>query len=232
MTFQIGAVLSDGIVLASDLKIIEIDKAGQNATTSGHSPKIIFSENPPVMYCWAGDETPGRIARAFVNNQLRSPSMRMHDLLYQAGMYVWTEDYGPKYKVCPTKVELKHWDGDLLLAARTESGIELWRVHYGADCEPRQISDKSSCGNNCAIFLLEKYYTRSLTIKEALPLIAHCIIMGGEINSTGVDGLEIATWIKDEDKPTRLSPTKIDSLIQTSRELDEGIGKLVLGSSE
>ena len=118
----------------------------------------------------------------------------MDDVLIEAATQVWTAAYGPKYPLIREKVDLKHKGGNLLIASKGKSEIELWRMDYGADFPVRHIDDKSSCGNNSATFLLDKYYRRDLGIEKLLPLIAHCIIMGGHMNPTGVDDLEIATW--------------------------------------
>jgi len=193
VTFQIGVVASDGIILASDKKVVQVE---DNISTCDSTQKITLSEDPPSMYCWAGDQTPGSVARAFVHLAKTAESIkvpwRADELLHQAAHQVWTAAYGPKYPLVPTQVTLGHKGGSLLMAVKEGTGLGLWRMDYGADFPFRPVYCKSSTGNNCAVYLLERYYTRDLTIKELLPVLAHCIAMGGHINPSGVSGLEIA----------------------------------------
>ena len=64
LTFQVGLVASDGIILASDTRITEF--VGGMRTTST-TQKIIVSDGPRAMYCWSGNPVAGEIATLFLN---------------------------------------------------------------------------------------------------------------------------------------------------------------------
>lgn len=59
MTFQVGAVGRDGVVIASDQQLIN-EHGSFRTTERAQKIKITFpKEDQSVMYCWSGDECPG-----------------------------------------------------------------------------------------------------------------------------------------------------------------------------
>jgi len=58
VTFQVGMVASDGVILASDTRITYTQSARTKSTTE----KIICEKEPQIAYCWSGDEMLGNVA--------------------------------------------------------------------------------------------------------------------------------------------------------------------------
>lgn len=60
MTFQIGMVAEDGVLLASDLLGTQGSQYYSQIRTTQRTPKIEFDVTRELAYCWAGDEL-GRV---------------------------------------------------------------------------------------------------------------------------------------------------------------------------
>lgn len=115
-----------------------------------------------------------------------------------------------------------------MLACRGEFGVELWAQDYQSRMNPHLIRDKSFAteagdDRNAAIFFFERYYQNDRKINELLLLAAHSVLMAGQLNPTGVGGLEIVTWREAEDRPKRLSESEIATLTKLSKSLDDNI---------
>lgn len=237
MTFQIGAIASDGIILASDTKITQTE----GCRSSIESTKINISDDPVAMYCWAGDYRPGEIARHFleaekVSNRLGIQN-EIRDGLGRAAHNVWTLDYGPKYGVDHVaELKLKHSPGELMIACRGESSVGLWKLNYHGGIDPYPVQAFAASGDavNSAVFFLNRYYKqdRSQTTEELLPLVSHTLVMAGLMNPTGVGGLEIAVWMNSANKPELLNAQWIARLTRQSGDFDEMIRRMLsLGCS-
>lgn len=232
MTFQIGMVATDGIILASDRRIL--NEIGYRI--SEHTAKIICHSDPNSMYCWSGDESPGDVARRFLDfftdvtvDSGRTKDEQITEMLRKAADDVWASQYGPRYSTPGSHLSLNNAAGTLLLACRGESRIGLWSMNYGRQISVYPVNDKSHAGDprSSAVLFAELYYRAHQTIDELILLAAHSVLMAGKLNPTGINGLEIALWRNSESSPQRLSNSEIDELIGLSSDLNEDIHKRI-----
>lgn len=188
MTFQIGVVASDGVLIAGDQRTGRWEKF---ATTS-HVPKIYCDETLGAIYCGSGSETAIRVGRKMIEISSGELGQPMWKCAEKAAMEVWNrENRSPQ-------CQSRRFAETVLVAQATDSGFGLWRVEVSESplCQPILDRNKSGDESNAAIFFSERYFPSMSEerppIAHLLPLAAHIVLMAGRLNPTGVDGLEIA----------------------------------------
>jgi hypothetical protein len=219
MTFQIGMVAADGIIIAGDTRVT--NQAGTSRTFSNTS-KIVCSVDPPGMYCWSGDCNHEEIANRFLKSlSIEKPEPSL-DRIMELGLEAAEEQNSHGWA---------HQIGAVLIACLSEGKPLLWRIDY-AQCvtRPKIIYDKAASGDllNSAVFFADNYYYLNRPINFLLPLAAHCVLMAGKMNPTGVGGLEAAIWRQSESRPRRLEREEIAALERKSKEDDLKIGRILL----
>jgi 20S proteasome alpha/beta subunit len=217
VTFQLGLIARDGIVLASDtLYVQNID--GQRSTY--HSEKIGLGADALVAYCCAGDELAVRAAH-FLSARRFAPQDDFRGRMMGAIQEARNENVGADFR-----------GGHILAVHRTNDGPELWFTAISNGQVVRRVNHgKIVAGDtgNAAVFFAERYFPNASipTVEELLPLAAHSVLMAGELNPGGVDGLEIA--IIRSTGAEKLHGAGLSSLIEQSRRLDQQIAKELQG---
>jgi len=152
VTFQVGIVATDGVILASDTRLTNTTGIRTLSTTD----KIICLDNPRMAYCWCGDLLQGNAAELFAVSSkdtiLESTEIRTQ--LYQAGSRCIHQIYGDG-PMQPASQRPLHTGGAALIAYIGKISVELWRLditHFAVACPVR---DKTSVGDalNPGIFL-------------------------------------------------------------------------------
>ncbi|MGA8267232.1 MAG: hypothetical protein WB787_05695 [Candidatus Acidiferrales bacterium] len=221
MTLQVALVGTDGIVLASDLKI---NSREANFNSSCLRSKILVNHERKIAACWSHD---------------KDVSMELAERVI-SGM----TDSDFEYPHHPVNVLAKQ----ILDAARgpydTQHEIEIAVVTLADPPRAYEINAKGD-GNyicercpdqivfghraNPARFFLERYYQR-LPIAKLLALAAHVVVNAGRINPRGIEGLEIVLCTKEGFH--RLSEQETDALTRWSDELDSKIMQQLFASFE
>ena len=183
MTFQVGLVGTDGIVLASDTKYRVNDPVTQFRSTDD-AKKINIMDDGRFAYCLAGGNWANLVMERFLRPITEIDSIRERlDLSCKAVFQQSTKD----------QQDDPFWRGSILLIERERPSSALWHVDYKYPPEPRRILTKKSQGDtgNPAQFFLERYFQEGRTTQELLFLAAVCVLMAHELNPGGIDGLEI-----------------------------------------
>jgi hypothetical protein len=229
VTFQIGIVATDGVILASDK--CARHRAGMGTGTDGgtQTPKIFFPPEEPYMaYCLSGDfDVIGAVFTALSELRLRCGGIKQEQpeqferLLHKAATALWEKMYGPI--VDGPSFECKHSPGSALVAYAGN----LFRVNFANLPSANRVEDKTIEGDaaNSGAFFIERYWKRmdaeDRTIAKLLPITAHCVLMANRVNPTGVQGLEIAICRRERCEPL----TDISRLEEFSEQLDSEIAK-------
>jgi hypothetical protein len=88
MTFQIGMVACDDVLIAGDQKTGRWEKF---ATTS-HAPKIYCDETLGAIYCGSGSETAIRVGRRMIEIASGEPGQPMWKCVEKAAAEVWNRE--------------------------------------------------------------------------------------------------------------------------------------------
>jgi len=225
VTFQIGMVGNDGVLLASDRLYTQIGPGASRRTW--HSDKIFIRDDKNIAYCSAGDDVAARAAQLYYESikisvdQLDLPAWQA---LHLSSGNALREDEGT------AQIENRSC-GSLLVADLRSQAIELW---YSEVKRPPvsayKITEHYVCvgdSQNSAGFFLERYFPKDhkLPLTKLTTLAAHAVLMAGATNPTGVAGLEIV--LCSHKKFTRLSQDEISSLMKRSHKLDSKLAALL-----
>jgi hypothetical protein len=239
VTFQVGIVATDGVILASDTRVTQIEGQALYSTAEGQrlfstSEKIVVhDEVPRLAYCWAGDQLQSRIAHDFSDSARKEKStlsfQQIRELLIRTATLALIALY-PGYPHELPQGTLasprKHTGGSVLVAYPGLSTVELWKLRVDCTLDAFPVRDKTAAGDtiNPAIFFLEKYY-RQDTIDKLLPLAVHTILTAAALNPKDIGGLEIVTCRNERFE--RLPAERIAELTQFSQTLDRSILELL-----
>jgi hypothetical protein len=187
MTFQVGLVGTDGIVLASDTLIQDIEGSGRSISTTSK-----FDLGTGLLCCYAGDNT-ARLASQQCARDKRwerihsMDELTIKDTLIEIGNSSATNMENRNGGILPN-------DSRVVLAAISD---RLWRLDVGTKntSAVRFVQDRSISGdiaNTCRHFM-NRYandcYLRP--IKELVRLAVYCVLASGEENPHGISGLEV-----------------------------------------
>lgn len=219
MTFQIGLVGTDGVLLGSD-KLMTL--MGSVRSTY-EAEKIAFYE-PGLAMCSCGGDLAAAMRDPIID-VVRSFSPGRADfrgdLISKCQMFLLDMlDKGFD------KNSISRQAGAVLFARRTNECVELWRMIIGMTGSAMigdAILDKITQGDetNPARFFCEQYYKEGRTVAELIPLAVHSLLMAHERNLSGVNGVEIAICKSTEFR--KLLPEEIRKLRENSEDLDEHI---------
>lgn len=225
VTFQIGIVANNGVILASDKAATHL--AGKVDSIS-ITDKIKFSNSPMMCYCWAGDDTlMSSVVRRFLAKVDSKPNLgeQIIKSLEEAAWDEFKALYGPLESPSPCTQSL-HRESSMLVACPCFDGTKLFRLGFSRTPSVNIVHDKTVEGlaGNAAAFFLERYYrsfaNQDRTVEALLPVAAHCILMGGKVNPN-VHGLELALCTKEECKLIH----NLADLLKFSSQLDSEIAK-------
>ncbi len=226
LTFQIGMVGSDGVLLATDLKRTHVDARRGVYRSSSQQPKLHIEKD--VAYCCSGDELTEVAARMFceTTDGLVDDS-GMHDRLIAAAQGAMSQE-----KMSRQHGSLPLSGGSALFVHRRESGkVQLWCLEMSpyVDASPRccaaSVHDHVINGDrgNPAGFFIEHYFPkrRRMPIQDLIPLVAHTVLIAGVLNPAGIGGLEMLRCTSAGFK--KVSERDIAALTKRSEELDAAI---------
>lgn len=214
VTFQIGLVGEDGVLLASDRAN---NRLGSQPRTIFSSDKFTITGN--VAYCCAGDDFTQMVAD-HVFRLPRPAELSTKDFLYRS------------FSASLSKAEsIWKGGGSVLMACDKGSSVELFRINlYCKDSCPMvlQVDDRDFQGDaiNPAVFFLERYLPSKGYVKlplDKLKLAAsHTMLMASQLNPAGIHGLDIV--LCRPGKPfERLGPSEIEELGLASKKQDSQI---------
>lgn len=213
MTFQVGIVGADGVLLASDLRYVRGGPDVSRRTYS--SEKIVVREDKNLAYCSAGDNAAARVAEHHADTFTVGGNIKKNLEDSRASvMREYQEQTGSR-----------NWHGSIMVVHGREDSIELW--HIDLDDQPAQRLNDRACGGdlgNPAVFFLERYLQGnepSLTLEQLKMIAAHSVLMSGKLNPTGIQGLEIVLCRKNGFE--RVSPAELSRLKARSEELDSQV---------
>jgi 20S proteasome alpha/beta subunit len=219
VTFQIGIRAGDGVILASDTRVIQQGKI----RTSSDSSKYFSGSH--IACCSSGTENAEDVADYCVRNfnpliaideQIERACRVMFDAMRSRGGDPGRFYGGVLTAHCDGK-ETRLWTTSLrqLPDGKTKSPVEVSTYEY--------IGDNA----NSAVFIAEKYIRpailRRSSKRDMVFIAAHTVLMAGEINPSTVGGLEI--FLCDSSGFNRLSEDEITELSRRSAELDAEISR-------
>ena len=212
MTYQIGVVASDGVLLASDRLY---SRFGQGAASTHSADKIVVHQPLGLAYCCSGDDLSVAVAQDICAGYPWPANVRDHLTIAAQNVAInW------KHKQMPGR------GGSVLFARKTNDAVELWRVQVSTPAFAERIDDRVPQGDpsNNASFFIEHYLPirngyRKLPLENLKFVAAHIILMAAH---SGVSGLEILLCRPDAGF-YRLNEEEIDELKQKSAALDRTI---------
>lgn len=216
MTFEVGIVGTDGIVLASDKKYTSLGLETKESFMCG---KIEIDPELGLAYCCAGDD----LCVTVVENVLSGLRQPIHNRLTKELLIIAAQTAITKEPEGRSKRQGRELTGGQALFAFQRPHPHLWHLCIRIPPLAFRIDDKVCIGapGNLARFFAEKYVrpeiskasTRTLQL-----LAAHLVLMAESIDSSSVAGLEIVTcsasgFVKESDE-------RISELVSQSRALD------------
>lgn len=188
LTFLVGMVGSDGVLLASDRKHVRVAEV----RTGFNSEKIFISKDRQLAYCSSGDEFSNEIGQSFLkaiktagsDDDFRS-ALETHIREFMAGM--------------PPIGNGK--EGSVLLGRIVQPHAQIW--HLDVRDQPTIppeilcVDDKTCEGDraNSASFFGDAYFPRNnsdIPVAQLRLLAAHSVLMASVRNSEYIDGLDMA----------------------------------------
>ena len=180
MTFQVGLVGSDGVVIASDRRIIDYGGEGSRGLSLGTK----FMHSSSVVCCWSGGYPAIDAAKYIREVQWTDVHERDRgEKLRDCGNRAWSDgNYGTR----------SPQGAHTILAAFPDHG-SLWELDVGIRSGTTPVLDKKMHGDhdNTARHLVNHYFRAAQKIEHLALLAAHVVLMAGRENKTYVDGLEV-----------------------------------------
>jgi hypothetical protein len=220
MTFQVGMVGTDGVLLASDL--LYTGYAG-DFRQSGSGSKIIY-DGKQIAYCASGGSRPLAVASHYAKYFCEGDG----EQAFMTRQRLIDARNSVEKEFTPSAAS----DGELLLAQAIEGHVELWHmgIRLGDYSAPHPPPDRYCIGDtrNSAMFFVERYAPRTSTGGKLQPLerlkllAAHTILTAARLNQTGIGGLEML--ICKPDGFRFVSVEEIADLKSKSDTLDREIG--------
>jgi len=236
MTFQIGMVGEDGVLLASDTRVThthlaDIDGVTKRVRTVSDTPKISFDAGKYIACCWAGDDL-GRILIRIINEKINAALRDNPDVFIGVCIEATLREARALTQADPT---LLRNNCDVLMTMLSGRRMRLWKIHIstrpgcadpviGIDEELTKIVSGDQA--NSAVFFSEHYFPkfRKVLLDQLVPLASHVILQGARLAS-GVNGLQIVLC-----RPSgfhELSEEDIAGRLRWSNEVDSQIERLL-----
>jgi hypothetical protein len=236
MTFQIGIVTTEGVLLASDRKMV----GGKVFRHSIQAPKIMVYEHLGFAHCSAGDDFcdtfTGEIAKAMEKTPTQftnCDSLKVHRALSECLERARDKEteWRNKQGGLSGRISLPECvGGTTMLVFREEQRVTLWTVETNrpypspvlVDVDDEMVPKQSVIAGDPtsnAVFWLKYYFNKLPNNLDALiPIAAHAVLMAKNEN---IEGLQIGkftggffgTLTEDELNPYRDLSEKIDSEI-------------------
>jgi hypothetical protein len=220
VTFQVGFVGNDGVLLGSDKRVMMMGQVRSSSLA-----EKIHIEADDLAYCCTGGDL-ASLMREPIIAAIRTPTGDFRsDLLQNCQMTILETLKGVKLN------ELLSQKGAILFARRANSGVELWRIlvgTLGTSVLPDQITDKVTQGDesSSARLFVERYFPKHpVAIASLVPLAAHSILTAGVLNPDAVEGLEIVLCTQSAFR--KLPSDEIAALIESSTKRDLDIVRVL-----
>ena len=213
MTFQIGIVTTQGVLLASDRKMVE----GHGFRHSIQTPKIIVHKNLEFAHCSAGDCFCDTFTSEIANAIGKQPtqftdcdSSRVCGALIECLERArdketeWRKKQGGLSSRNP-------WPecvgGNTMLVFREEQRVTLWTVETNrpnpspvlvdvdAEMFPKQFVMAGDPSSNAVFWLLHYFKKLPNDLDALIPLAAHAVLMAKNEN---IEGLQIGIFTQDK----------------------------------
>jgi hypothetical protein len=214
VTFQIGMVGSDGVLLASDRLVTRF--IPHRATSE--IVKIVVREDLGLAYCCSGDDSFANRVRIILDAHLGKKAIPIESHLSEG-------------------IEVARRGGNLgqgsvLIAYLTPRKVYLYQLEMTQ--KPPDFAcavlDRWSIGDqtNAAVFFSEQYLPKSPPppVASLVSLAAHTVLMAHARNPTGVGGLDITVCTMDGFYS--LPEKELSALRQKSSALDSDIRSRLL----
>ncbi len=229
MTFQVGIVATDGILLASDRCLTRYLESGSRATSQ--QQKIFFNRNTDVAYCSCGDDW-------------ASLAAKIHADEFTPDCEIAENMDGARRKAIKACIELEGVErararhGTVLCVHRRGKELDLWSMDLGPSVitgsivvqagprYPASVTARIWSGDygNSAVYFLERHLREGaipLPLQSLKFIAAHAVRTASKINPSGIEGLEILICTKDSF--TWVSQREVRDLEARSDELDSKI---------
>jgi hypothetical protein len=215
MTLQAALQGTDGIVLASDMKI---NRVNQNFNSSTTRKKILVNEPRKIAACWSMDQFPSSSLAEYIVANLTDKDLQYpYPKLRNAATETLNKPgfYGERYSNAE------------VLVVTIENNTKAYDITANAercDCfESSQILKGHIA--NPALFFTERYYSADFSISQLTRLAAHVILTASRISPRGIEGLEIVRCTKVGFD--FLGREEINELTKWSSEVDSEIKRLL-----
>ena len=196
VTFQVGMVAKDGVLLASDKRCV-VPGDAYSVRHSFESDKILISQDGLLACCVAGNDLTEEVGIAIISEV---KAERPPDSIKR-----FDEDFKDSLKDCARSVSQRQQDnvsllggGHILVARNTGSDVQLWglQLRGGSMALPHHIHNKFYQGDqaNSAVFFSERYFPknhRELPLRHLRLLAAHIVLTAEAMHTSGISGLDI-----------------------------------------
>jgi len=224
VTLQIGLVGIDGLVIASDRLVgqMEIDR---ETFAPGFSTFTTtkFEVGKDFLCCLSGDKIAERAAITVRDFKFADGRRSVKEMLESAGNEAWKHYENVPFDAVTRK----------LIVASSKPEWSLWQLEIDELSLARPVYDKVIAGDpiNSARHFVTNYAPLGgpipLPINRLIFLAAHGIVRAGKEHPRGVGGLEVVV-IPKSGSPTFLTPEQERELKKRSESLDASIGEQIL----
>jgi 20S proteasome alpha/beta subunit len=211
MTFQVGLVAANGIVIASDKRATifqpNIQMAGSEYSNT--TTKIYTSFDNTVTCAFAGDETGPIVAGAIIGLNIREDM----SLEQTSALLKNTADAARQAHIQGLTEQQKGLlrDASLLVALPNLKRWPLWKVivRQSSLCSSGNRFFSGGIGSS-AIYISEFGHRPSISVDEAVFLASHTVLEAGRMNPAGIDGLDV--FVHSDNRIGLLLEDDIDQL--------------------
>lgn len=193
MTFQVGLIGTDGYVLASDTKLLQIGgEAERQFRSSSTTTKLAFNKEKGTAWCLAGDRVVILAEHKFSEllKNTNGDFSEIPDLLKKAGKNAWRESFNG---ASSTRDRIGYQRR--MTVVKSDGTKHLgWTLDIFETPDCQVFKDKTISGDaaNLASFLTECFYpSPGRSVEQLKTLAAMTVLFGGRLNPTGVGGLEM-----------------------------------------
>ena len=223
LTFQVGIVGTDGVLLASDRGYTNYHDGGFRTTS--RSSKVLYTTGD-FACCASGDQCASDAA-TLCQADCFCP-LPIHERLYSASSAALEqcEDLGEDAARC---------HGEVIAAERSEGKVRLWIMQVRSvlkkpimiPSSPTIVDRYRWTGDigNSAVFFLERYlrYGFATSLENLKLVAAHAVLVAGQLNPSGVQGLDILLCRNGTEDFERVTDEELARLKDRSDALDSTI---------
>lgn len=219
MTFILGLVGTDGLVIASDKKA----SYWEDTRTSSTTRKLYWNEETGIACAIAGDAVTPFIAKEICKLRI-DPGLAedgLYDLLQQTVYSHWHANVPKKRH----NSEPDRNPDSKLLITLVRNPNHLWRIDASRhNSGTKSYLDKTHAGDqsNPSKYFLEFYeHPHLLPVNALVFLAAHIVCEAAAANPTGIGGLDMLTWKFDDPSPKIYSEAELEDFKRRSKILTD-----------